>query len=139
MLTLRLVLLMVVSLTTAASAAQDNSPTDKTAGTSGKQTYTYYCAACHGVDARGNGAAAFVLKTPPPDLTTLAKRHGAQFPTTTSTMCFLLGRVSPRPDGPQCLSGGQSSALWKVMTRLPCESALKDLSDYLASLQEKDS
>src|SRR6516225_5684036 len=50
-----------------------------TAG-SGKQTYTHYCASCHGADARGNGPAAVVLKTSPPDLTTLAKRHGGKFP-----------------------------------------------------------
>ena len=36
----------------------------------------HYCASCHGLDARGNGPAAFVLKTTPPDLTALAKRHG---------------------------------------------------------------
>lgn len=37
-------------------------------------------ASCHGADARGEGPAAFVLKTPPPDLTTLAKRHSGKFP-----------------------------------------------------------
>jgi len=47
---------------------------------SGKQTYMLYCAACHGADARGDGPAATVLRTSPPDLTTLAKRHGGKFP-----------------------------------------------------------
>ena len=46
----------------------------------GKQTYVHYCASCHGPDARGDGPAAIVLKTSPPDLTTLAKRHGGKFP-----------------------------------------------------------
>jgi mono/diheme cytochrome c family protein len=42
----------------------------------GKQLFQDYCAVCHGADARGNGPAAVALKTPPPDLTTIAKRHG---------------------------------------------------------------
>jgi mono/diheme cytochrome c family protein len=42
----------------------------------GKQLYQDYCAVCHGADAKGNGPAAVALKTPPPDLTTIAKRHG---------------------------------------------------------------
>lgn len=60
--------------------AVDKAPARPTIAASGKKTYTQYCASCHGVDARGNGPAAFVLKTPPPDLTTLAKRHGGKFP-----------------------------------------------------------
>jgi len=46
---------------------------------SGKQTYLHYCAKCHGLDARGNGPASDILKTPPPDLTTIAKRHDGKF------------------------------------------------------------
>jgi mono/diheme cytochrome c family protein len=42
----------------------------------GKTLYRDYCAVCHGADAKGNGPAAAALKTPPPDLTTIAKRHG---------------------------------------------------------------
>jgi mono/diheme cytochrome c family protein len=51
-----------------------------TIAASGKQTYMQSCASCHGIDARGEGPAAFVLKTPPPDLTRLARRHGGKFP-----------------------------------------------------------
>jgi len=42
--------------------------------------FKLYCAACHGADAKGNGPATPGLKTPPPDLTTLAKRHDGKFP-----------------------------------------------------------
>lgn len=42
----------------------------------GKDLFRDYCAVCHGADAKGNGPAAVALKTPPPDLTTIAKRHG---------------------------------------------------------------
>lgn len=47
---------------------------------SGEQTYQQYCAACHGADAKGHGPMALVLRTPAPDLTTLAKSHSGNFP-----------------------------------------------------------
>ncbi len=39
-----------------------------------------YCAVCHGVDGKGNGPAATAMKTPPTDLTALAKGAGGQYP-----------------------------------------------------------
>jgi mono/diheme cytochrome c family protein len=42
----------------------------------GKDLYRDFCAVCHGPDGKGNGPAAVALKTPPADLTTIAKRHG---------------------------------------------------------------
>jgi len=52
----------------------------KTAPTSGKQMYLSYCAPCHGVDGRGNGPIAPVLKVPPTDLTTLSRNNHGKFP-----------------------------------------------------------
>ncbi len=48
--------------------------------TSGKQMFNDYCAACHGAQGRGDGPAVEFLKTPPPDLGTLAQRNGGKFP-----------------------------------------------------------
>jgi len=42
----------------------------------GRDSFDRYCASCHGVDGRGGGPAASALRTPPPDLTTLARRDG---------------------------------------------------------------
>jgi mono/diheme cytochrome c family protein len=47
---------------------------------SGKETFLKYCASCHGTSAKGDGPAAFAMKTPPPDLTTLTKRHDGKYP-----------------------------------------------------------
>ena len=47
---------------------------------SGQETFLKYCASCHGKTAKGDGPAAFVLRTAPPDLTTLSKRHEDKFP-----------------------------------------------------------
>jgi mono/diheme cytochrome c family protein len=48
--------------------------------TSGPQMFRAYCADCHGVDGKGNGPVAAVLKISPPDLTTLTQRNQGTFP-----------------------------------------------------------
>ncbi len=55
-------------------------PIQNTSPASGKEMFMSYCAPCHGKDAKGGGPATAELKTTPPDLTTLAKRHGGKFP-----------------------------------------------------------
>ena len=46
----------------------------------GAALYKAYCAACHGVDAKGNGPTASALRVSPPDLTRIAERNGGVFP-----------------------------------------------------------
>jgi mono/diheme cytochrome c family protein len=47
---------------------------------SGALIFRQDCAVCHGKGAQGDGPAATALKVPPPNLTTLARRHGGKFP-----------------------------------------------------------
>lgn len=117
----------------------DKAPARPTIAASGKQTYTQYCAACHGVDGHGNGPAAFVLKTPPPDLTTLAKRHGGKFP---YDYVFDVLRFGTRV----VAHGSSDMPIWGPIfgsmenyDEVAVRKRIKDLSDYLASLQEKES
>jgi len=46
----------------------------------GADTYAFYCAPCHGRDAKGRGPVAEALKVPPADLTKLAARNRGVFP-----------------------------------------------------------
>ena len=46
----------------------------------GKTEFKSSCAACHGIDAKGDGPVAKTLKTPPADLTVLAKNNNGVFP-----------------------------------------------------------
>jgi len=46
----------------------------------GRADFLRYCASCHGVDAQGKGPVAETLRTPPADLTKIAKRHGGKLP-----------------------------------------------------------
>lgn len=47
---------------------------------SGKEMFNSYCAVCHGKEGKGNGPAASAMKTPPTDLTLLAKNNGGKYP-----------------------------------------------------------
>lgn len=47
---------------------------------SGSGDYQVYCSACHGADARGEGAIAKSLKKHPADLTQLSKRNDGVYP-----------------------------------------------------------
>jgi len=58
-----------VTLLAGCRPAADESP-------AGVVLYTRHCASCHGVSARGDGPVGGALRTPPPDLTTLARRAG---------------------------------------------------------------
>ena len=82
-----LVILAVFSLLIAGLAmAQGKSenvkrePVQQTTASSGKEMFNSYCAVCHGKDGKGTGPAATQIKQQPPDLTTLAKRHGGKYP-----------------------------------------------------------
>ncbi len=46
----------------------------------GKIEFVNNCAACHGVDGKGNGVMGNLLRRSPPDLTTLAKNNNGVLP-----------------------------------------------------------
>lgn len=46
----------------------------------GKREYENSCVLCHGKDGKGTGAINDLLKKPPTDLTTLAKKNNGVFP-----------------------------------------------------------
>ena len=50
------------------------------ASMAGNDLYQAYCASCHGRQGGGDGPTAPALKSPMPDLRTLARRQGGSFP-----------------------------------------------------------
>jgi mono/diheme cytochrome c family protein len=103
---------------------------------SGQEMYHQYCAACHGADAKGNGPAASRLKTMPPDLTKLAQRNMGNFPSdyVASVLRFGLGPTA---------HGSSDMPTWGPIFQFidkdnerAVEQRIKNLSNYLASLQE---
>src|ERR1039458_4781400 len=105
---------------------------------SGEHMYQQYCAACHGADAKGHGPTASLLKIPPPDLTTLAKRHEGQFPDTYVSSILLFGPgVAAHGSTDMPTWGSIFRFLNDKQNDTAVKQRIKNLSDYLASLQEK--
>ncbi len=101
---------------------------------SGEEIYKQYCAGCHGADAKGQGPVASNLKLPPPDLTTLAKRHDGEFP-----YAYVYDVVFW---GPLASHGSVSMPVWGPIflhldkrDEVTVGKRIANLSAYLASLQ----
>jgi mono/diheme cytochrome c family protein len=80
------ILVIISAFAVAQQASTDNKTSVKhvainhTPSNSGREMYDSYCAVCHAKDAKGNGPAASAMKTPPSDLTQLAKNNGGKYP-----------------------------------------------------------
>jgi mono/diheme cytochrome c family protein len=112
-------------------------PIRHTSPASAKEMYTQYCAACHGADGKGNGPAATALKTPPPDLTTLAKRHEGKYPNDYVANLLRSGTGAAAHGSSDMPTWGP---LFKSLDPMHDESVqqrVRNLNEYLASLQSK--
>jgi mono/diheme cytochrome c family protein len=127
-------------LVVCANRAQDKpAPVQPSGATAGKQTYMHYCASCHGVDARGLGPAAPALKTTPPDLTTLAKRHNGKFPDEYVAGIVRFGQPLEAHGSSDMPVWGPVFAVSEHGNEVAVRKLIKNLCDYLSTLQEKES
>jgi Cytochrome C oxidase, cbb3-type, subunit III len=101
----------------------------------GKMQYQSSCAACHGIDAKGDGPVSTELKTPPADLTVLAKNNNGTFP---YDMVYQVidGRNSTIPS-----HGTREMPVWGYRFGPPQAFRFKHhilaVIDYLKSVQRK--
>jgi len=103
---------------------------------SGQEIYRQFCAACHGVDAKGNGPAASRLKTVPPDLTILAKRNKGKFPYE-YVSCVLRFGTGPSAHGSSDMpTWGPIFQILDKENEKAVQQRITNLTNYLASLQE---
>lgn len=102
---------------------------------SGAVMYQQACASCHGADAKGRGPAAAALKTPPPDLTTLTRRHNGRFPYDYVTSVLLVGTPLPSHGSSDMPVWGPIFKFIDKDNKQAVLKRVKNLSDYLESLQ----
>jgi mono/diheme cytochrome c family protein len=119
----------------APATSQDQIPPDFVP--SGKIMFKQYCAACHGLDAKGHGPARVALKVPAADLTMLAKRHGGEFPIDLVTNVLRFGPGVAAHGSSDMPTWGGIFQYMDNYNQAAVQKRIKNLCDYLISLQEK--
>jgi len=130
----------MLMVTTIASAAPQAVPARKpevpAPMVKGSELFSNYCAACHGVEAKGNGPLANLLKSKPADLTQIAKRNGGQFPAAAARK-MIAGDDAIASHGPRTMP------IWGPIFReiqadqVPAGVRLDNLVKYLETIQQK--
>jgi mono/diheme cytochrome c family protein len=138
------VILVVISTFAVAQAAPAQTapsvkhvPITNTPSNSGKEMFNSYCAVCHGKDGMGNGPAASAMKTPPTDLTLLAKKDGGKYPS--SHVAAVIKGQATTPS-----HGSQDMPVWGPLFSSisqghegQVQQRITNLVTYIESLQAK--
>lgn len=128
---------LAVALATLAGCTEDTGLS--TGSKSGAALYAQNCAACHGANARGDGAAATGLEQAPADLTLIAERNGGSFPAD-EVLAKVHGYGGPghfgdMPDFADIDAGRK--VIWETQNgqKIATPRALVEVVRYLESLQ----
>lgn len=128
------ILALAAGLAAAPAAVADPDPD------AGAALFGAYCAACHGVDARGGGPMAEILSIEPPDLTVLAAGAGGAFPLARVVRQIdgrdvLLAHGGPMPIFGTILEGESGLVEDEDGTPVFTTQAVVDIAAWLATIQ----
>lgn len=133
------VLVLLVSVVVSASAQIRNQreppPIRPVDGTS---IFQNYCAACHGLDGRGNGPVSKALKREIPDLTRLSQRNDGAFPSIHVQTTIMFGADDLLP-----AHGSKEMPIWgPIFHEIDFDQdlgnvRLENVTKYLESIQRK--
>lgn len=115
--------------------------TAKTPGTSsgspsGAELYNKQCAVCHGTDLKGAGPFPAPYRTPP-DLTTLARRHGGKFPAAYVSKVLKNGVRLPAHGPAEMPVWGTDFEAKDQLDKTQVTKRITDLTNYIKSAQQK--
>lgn len=130
-------LLSLASVASAQETTIKKVPVKPSNPTSGAGMFKEYCAVCHGADAKGDGPAASALKVPPPDLTTLAKRHDGTFPDAHVANVLRNGVKAPAHGTSEMPIWGPLFSSMNQGDNAQITLRISNLTKYLKSLQVK--
>lgn len=102
---------------------------------SGAELYQQHCAVCHGNELKGTGAVPDPFR-PPPDLTTLAQRHGGKFPEEYVSNVLRNGVVIPA-HGPVEMAVWGTDFTADGLDERQAALRVANLTSYIKSLQKK--
>lgn len=128
-------LMIGLSVMAAAQAPQPLVQPEFSKSTDGQELYKFYCANCHGMDAKGHPATP-AMRTPSSDLTQLAVRNGGVFPRDRVISVIKHGSPATPAHGPKDMP------VWGAIFRSMepsdtlVEIRIENLVRYLESLQE---
>jgi len=133
-----LVSVLLVALVVSVSAQTSNPQQSAIRPVDGAGIFRNYCAACHGVDGRGNRLVSKALKREVPDLTRLAQRNGGSFPGVhvRTTIMFGADEISPSHGSKQMPTWGPIFHEIEFDQDLG-HVRLENVTKYLESIQRK--
>jgi len=103
---------------------------------SGAELYQKNCAVCHGMDLKGTGPTPYPFRTPP-DLTTLARRHGGKFPAAYVSKVLRNGVVMPAHGPAEMPTWGTDFREAEGLSSAQVTQRIADLTNYIKSRQVK--
>jgi mono/diheme cytochrome c family protein len=133
-----LVLVLLVSVVVSASAQIRNQRQPPIRPVGGASIFRNYCAACHGLEGRGNGPVSKALKREVPDLTRLSQRNDGAFPAIHVRTTIMFGADDLLP-----AHGSKEMPIWgPIFHEIEFDRdlgnvRLENVTKYLESIQRK--
>lgn len=133
--------LVVATLAGVSAARQTTGPTTPPlviGSMAGGDLYQAYCASCHGRQGKGDGPTVPALKSPMPDLTTLATRNGGVYPSERVVALVTHGEALRSP-----AHGSRDMPVWGPLFRAldPSDTRARvrvsAIVEFVASMQAK--
>jgi mono/diheme cytochrome c family protein len=103
---------------------------------SGAELYKQNCSVCHGDDLKGGSPAPYPYRMPP-DLTTLARRHGGEFPDAYVSEALRVGVIMPAHGPAEMPVWGTAFRAGERLDEAQVTLRVTELVNYIKSLQAK--
>jgi mono/diheme cytochrome c family protein len=120
-------------------AAAPSSPAprvvDKAAAAKGRTTFTRYCVACHGTEAKGDGSLSKDLRVPVPDLTQLTE--AGVYPYDRVVLSVAKGSTVKGHGSDDMPAWGPAFSRTRGTETTTVDQAIHHLAHYIWSIQRK--